>query len=95
MARSVSKVTVDFFKTLDMHASSLTQIVEEAKTVNDKKLSELEEKFEVIGLEKLIYQMCLLIVTLFLVLLFFLFGFLPSNFFCICRSVLLMKKGSC
>lgn len=49
MARSVSKVTVDFFKTLDMHASSLTQIVEEAQTVNDQKLSELEEKFEVIG----------------------------------------------
>ncbi|XP_062012533.1 kinesin-like protein KIN-5D [Rosa rugosa] len=46
MARSVSKVTVDFFKTLDTHASSLSQIVEEAQTVNDKKLSELEEKFE-------------------------------------------------
>ncbi|CAN6692561.1 unnamed protein product [Malus baccata var. baccata] len=45
-ARSVSKVTVDFFKTLDLHASNLTQIVEEAQTVNDKKLSELEEKFE-------------------------------------------------
>ncbi|CAN6559692.1 unnamed protein product [Malus baccata var. baccata] len=45
-ARSVSKVTVDFFKTLDLHASNLTQIVEEAQTANDKKLSELEEKFE-------------------------------------------------
>ncbi|CAL8999344.1 unnamed protein product [Prunus brigantina] len=45
-ARSTSKVTVDFFKTLDLHASNLTQIVEEAQTVNNKKLSELEEKFE-------------------------------------------------
>ncbi|GAV71394.1 Kinesin domain-containing protein [Cephalotus follicularis] len=45
-ARSVSKLTVNFFKTLDMHASNLTQIVEEAKTVNDQKLSELEKKFE-------------------------------------------------
>lgn len=46
-ARSVSKITVNFFKTLDMHASNLTHIVEEAQTVNDKKLSELERKFEV------------------------------------------------
>ncbi|EEF29570.1 kinesin-like protein KIN-5D [Ricinus communis] len=45
-ARSVSKITVNFFKTLDMHASKLTQIVEEAQTVNDQKLSELEKKFE-------------------------------------------------
>lgn len=45
-ARSVSKITVNFFKTLDMHASKLTQIVEEAQTVNDHKLSELEKKFE-------------------------------------------------
>jgi hypothetical protein len=47
-ARSVSNITVSFFKTLDMHASKLTQIVEEAQTVNDQKLSELEEKFEVV-----------------------------------------------
>lgn len=46
-ARSVSKITVDFFKTLDMHASNLTEIVEEAQTVNDLKLSEFEKKFEV------------------------------------------------
>ncbi|KAF2283372.1 hypothetical protein GH714_003589 [Hevea brasiliensis] len=45
-ARSVSKITVNFFKTLDMHVSNLTQIVEEAQTVNDQKLSELEKKFE-------------------------------------------------
>jgi kinesin family protein 11 len=31
-----------------MHASKLTQIVEEAQTVNDQKLSELEEKFQVV-----------------------------------------------
>lgn len=47
-ARSVSKITVNFFKTLDMHASNLTQIVEEAQTVNDQKLSEFEKKFEVV-----------------------------------------------
>ncbi|KAJ6904831.1 kinesin-like protein KIN-5D [Populus alba x Populus x berolinensis] len=45
-ARSVSKVIVNFVKTLDMHASNLTQIVEEAQIVNDHKLSELEKKFE-------------------------------------------------
>lgn len=47
-ARSVSKVTVEFFKTLDTHATKLTGIVEEAQTVNHKKLSEFENKFEVI-----------------------------------------------
>ncbi|XP_010259969.1 PREDICTED: kinesin-like protein KIN-5D [Nelumbo nucifera] len=44
--RSISKITVNFFKTLDMHASKLTQIVEEAQTVDNKKLCELEKKFE-------------------------------------------------
>ncbi|KAG2673630.1 hypothetical protein I3760_13G101000 [Carya illinoinensis] len=45
-ARSVSKITVNFFETLDAHASKLSHIVEEAQTVNDQKLSELEKKFE-------------------------------------------------
>ncbi|XP_024019126.1 kinesin-like protein KIN-5D [Morus notabilis] len=45
-ARSISKITVNFFNTLDTHASNLTQIVEEAQSVNDRKLSEFEEKFE-------------------------------------------------
>ncbi|GMN24432.1 hypothetical protein TIFTF001_000559 [Ficus carica] len=45
-ARSISKITVDFFKTLDTHASNLTQIVEEAQSVNDQKLSDFEKKFE-------------------------------------------------
>ncbi|KAK2643206.1 hypothetical protein Ddye_024969 [Dipteronia dyeriana] len=45
-ARSVSKITVNFFKTLDSHAANLGQIVEEAQTVNDQKLSEFEKKFE-------------------------------------------------
>ncbi|CAI0545219.1 unnamed protein product [Linum tenue] len=45
-ARSVSKITVNFFNTLDSHASSLNHIVEEAQSVNDKKLSDLEKKFE-------------------------------------------------
>ncbi|XP_010253418.1 PREDICTED: kinesin-like protein KIN-5D isoform X2 [Nelumbo nucifera] len=44
--RSISKITVNFFKTLDMHASKLTQIVEEAQTIHDQKLCELEKKFE-------------------------------------------------
>ncbi|KAJ4725915.1 Kinesin-related protein [Melia azedarach] len=45
-ARSVSKITVNFFNTVDVHASHLTQIVEEAQTVNDEKLFEFEKKFE-------------------------------------------------
>ncbi|XVF20156.1 hypothetical protein REPUB_Repub11eG0174000 [Reevesia pubescens] len=45
-ARSISKITENFFETLDMHASKLTKIVEEAQTVNDNKLSEFEKKFE-------------------------------------------------
>lgn len=48
-ARSISKITVTFFNTLDTHASNLTQIVEEAQSVNDRKLSEFEKKFEVIA----------------------------------------------
>ncbi|KAK8550966.1 hypothetical protein V6N13_119465 [Hibiscus sabdariffa] len=45
-ARSISKTTVNFFATLDMHASKLTKIVDEAQTINDNKLSEFEKKFE-------------------------------------------------
>ncbi|KAL9322822.1 hypothetical protein ACSQ67_010875 [Phaseolus vulgaris] len=44
--RAVSKITVNFFETIDRHASSLTRIVEEAQLVNDQKLCELEKKFE-------------------------------------------------
>ncbi|KAF7805531.1 kinesin-like protein KIN-5D [Senna tora] len=44
--RAISKITVNFFETLDMHASNLTQILEEAQVVNDQKLCELEKKFE-------------------------------------------------
>ncbi|XP_042509913.1 kinesin-like protein KIN-5D [Macadamia integrifolia] len=44
--RSISKITVNFFKALDMHASKFTQIVEEAQSVHDQKLCELEKKFE-------------------------------------------------
>lgn len=47
-ARSISKVTLNFFNTLDAHASKLTCIVEESQTVNEQKLSDLERKFEVI-----------------------------------------------
>ncbi|KAL3530672.1 hypothetical protein ACH5RR_009994 [Cinchona calisaya] len=44
--RSISQITVNFFKTLDIHVSNLGQIVEEAQSVNDQKLSDLEKKFE-------------------------------------------------
>lgn len=44
--RSIAEITVNFFNTLDTHASKLTQIVEEAQIVNEHKLSELEKKFE-------------------------------------------------
>lgn len=47
--RSVSKITSNFIKTLDMHASKLTHIVEDAQSVNEQKLSELEKKFEVVA----------------------------------------------
>ncbi|KAL6967423.1 Kinesin-like protein KIN-5D [Sarracenia purpurea var. burkii] len=45
-SRLISQITVNFFKTLDMHASKLSEIMEEAQTVNDQKLSELEQNFE-------------------------------------------------
>ncbi|CAL0324230.1 unnamed protein product [Lupinus luteus] len=44
--RAVSKITVNFFETIDRHASSLTQIVEDAQFVNEQKLCELEKKFK-------------------------------------------------
>lgn len=46
-ARLISKITVNFFKTLDMHVANLSQIMEDAHTVNNQKLSEFEKKFEV------------------------------------------------
>ncbi|KAF6143920.1 hypothetical protein GIB67_001714 [Kingdonia uniflora] len=45
--RSISNITVNFFKTLDLHFSKLSYIVEEVQTVHDKKLSDLENKYEV------------------------------------------------
>uniref|UniRef100_A0A7N0UKJ5 Kinesin motor domain-containing protein n=1 Tax=Kalanchoe fedtschenkoi TaxID=63787 RepID=A0A7N0UKJ5_KALFE len=44
--RSISKLTVNFFSTIDLHASKLTEMIEEAQAVNKQKLSELEKKFE-------------------------------------------------
>ncbi|KAL8496794.1 hypothetical protein ACS0TY_020464 [Phlomoides rotata] len=44
--RSISRITVNFFKNLDGHTSKIGQIVEEAQTIDDQKLSELEKKFE-------------------------------------------------
>ncbi|CAI9297888.1 unnamed protein product [Lactuca saligna] len=45
-SRAISGITANFFVTLDMHATKLTEIIEEGQTVNDQKLSELERKFE-------------------------------------------------
>ncbi|URE19822.1 KISc [Musa troglodytarum] len=44
--RSISKITSNFFHTLDVHASTLTKILKESQTVQDKRLHELEKKFE-------------------------------------------------
>ncbi|EPS68865.1 hypothetical protein M569_05900, partial [Genlisea aurea] len=44
--RSIYLVTVNFFDKFDGHASKMSQIVGEAQTINDRKLSELEQKFE-------------------------------------------------
>ncbi|XP_052185435.1 kinesin-like protein KIN-5D [Diospyros lotus] len=44
--RSMSQITVNFFKTLDMHTTKLSNIVADAQAVNNQKLSELEQKFE-------------------------------------------------
>ncbi|KAF3787285.1 kinesin-related protein [Nymphaea thermarum] len=44
--RSISKIAVDFFKTLDVHASKISQLLEETQTCQDNKLCELEKKFE-------------------------------------------------
>ncbi|KVH88474.1 hypothetical protein Ccrd_026745 [Cynara cardunculus var. scolymus] len=45
-SRSISNTTMNFFDTLDTHATKLTKIVEEGQTANDQKLFELERKFE-------------------------------------------------
>ncbi|KAG8387758.1 hypothetical protein BUALT_Bualt02G0054600 [Buddleja alternifolia] len=46
-SRSISQTTVNFFETLGGHSSKLGQIVAEAHTINNQKLSELENQFEV------------------------------------------------
>jgi hypothetical protein len=45
--RIISKVNTDFFATLERHSSKLSQFVEEMQIVHDKKLEDLERKFEV------------------------------------------------
>ncbi|CAI9287932.1 unnamed protein product [Lactuca saligna] len=45
-SRSISKTTMTFFDTLDIHATKLTKIVEDGQTVNDQQLFDLEKKFE-------------------------------------------------
>ncbi|KAL8490056.1 hypothetical protein ACS0TY_025328 [Phlomoides rotata] len=51
--RTISQITVNFFKTLDGHASKIGQIVEEAQTIDDQKLSELEKKFEKLSMRQI------------------------------------------
>lgn len=46
-AKSVSTVMLDFFKTLDMHATKLRKLAEDAQNVNEQKLSAFTKKFEV------------------------------------------------
>lgn len=57
-SRSISKTTMNFFDTLDLHATKLTKIVEEGQTANNQKLCELERKFEVI---RFIFYSCFLL----------------------------------
>ncbi|WOL14877.1 kinesin-like protein KIN-5A [Canna indica] len=44
--RSISKITSNFFQTLDIHASKLTKIMEESQILQDQQLHDLEKKFE-------------------------------------------------
>ena len=47
-SRSISKITAGFFHSLDVHASKLTNILEDTQSVQDQQLVDLEKKFEVI-----------------------------------------------
>ncbi|XP_010542610.1 PREDICTED: kinesin-like protein KIN-5A [Tarenaya hassleriana] len=44
--RSVSTVMLEFFKTLDMHASKQKELAHEAQSVNEQKLSTFQKQFE-------------------------------------------------
>lgn len=44
--REISEIIVDFFESLDKHASALSQFVEETRTVHVKDLTELEKSYE-------------------------------------------------
>ncbi|XP_072961377.1 kinesin-like protein KIN-5A [Typha angustifolia] len=44
--RSISKITSNFFHTLDFHASKLSSILKETQTIQDQQLLDLEKKFE-------------------------------------------------
>lgn len=57
-SRSISKVTTNFFHTLDVHASKLSTILEETQTVQDQQLCDLEKKFEVALYAVLEYFVC-------------------------------------
>jgi len=45
-SRSISKITAGFFHSLDVHASKLTNILEDTQSVQDQQLVDLEKKFE-------------------------------------------------
>ncbi|GAB2286050.1 Kinesin-like protein KIN-5D [Dionaea muscipula] len=44
--RSISKVTANFFETLDMHAFNMVQVVDDGQVVSEQKLTDMEKKFE-------------------------------------------------
>ncbi|XP_074569890.1 kinesin-like protein KIN-5A [Curcuma longa] len=44
--RSISKITSDFFETLDIHASKLTIFMEESQIIQNQQLHDLEKNFE-------------------------------------------------
>ncbi|KAJ0978494.1 hypothetical protein J5N97_013968 [Dioscorea zingiberensis] len=46
MTRSISKITTNFFHTLDVHASNLSKVLKETQAIQDQQLSQLEKKFE-------------------------------------------------
>ena len=47
-SRSISKITAGFSHSLDVHASKLTNILEDTQSVQDQQLVDLEKKFVVI-----------------------------------------------
>lgn len=93
--RAVSKITLNFFETLHMHASNLIQIVEESQYTNDQKLYELQKKFEVTESAFFFFaEFAQITISNFLILLCLL-TFTRLLLFIGCRNVLHLKKNKC